>query len=60
MAAGCLLGVGYVGCDYNLAVALLCIAGAFDGVSQVTISVNHLDIAPKYAGDKSLSNSDVF
>jgi len=48
--AACLVGVGYVGCEYNLAVILLCLAGAFDGISQVTTGVNHLDIAPKYAG----------
>ena len=48
--AACLVGVGYVGCEYNLAVVLLCIAGAFDGISQATSNVNQSDIAPKYAG----------
>lgn len=48
--AACLIGMGYVGCDYTLAVTLLCIAGLFDGVSQSGYSVNQLDIAPKYAG----------
>ena len=50
LAAGCLVGVGYVGCDYNIAVALLCISGALIGIAGVTTCVNHLDIAPKYAG----------
>ncbi|XP_067934784.1 sialin-like [Watersipora subatra] len=48
--AACLLGIGYVGCNFTLAVVLLCIAGAFDGISQIGYNVNHLDIAPKYAG----------
>ena len=48
--AACLVGVGYVGCEYNLAIVLLCIAGAFDGISQATSNVNQSDIAPKYAG----------
>lgn len=46
-----MVGVGYVGCDYDLAVILLCIAGGFAGISSVTTGVNHLDIAPKYAGE---------
>lgn len=50
MPAACLTGIGYVGCDYSLAVVLLCICGTFDGISQAAYNVNHLDIAPKYAG----------
>ena len=50
VAAACLVGIGYVGCDYVLAVVLLCISGAFDGISQCGFNINHLDIAPKYAG----------
>lgn len=48
--AACLIGMSYVGCNNTLAVALLCIAGSFDGISQPGYGVNHLDIAPKYAG----------
>lgn len=48
--AGCLIAVGFSGCNYVLVVVLLCIAGTFDGISQSGFNVNHLDIAPKYAG----------
>lgn len=48
--AACLVGVGFVGCNYSLAIVLLCIAGLFDGMAESSFNVNHLDIAPKYAG----------
>ena len=52
--AACLIAVSYVGCNQNLAVALICISDAFDGISQCGNGVNLLDIAPRYVGEKQL------
>ena len=42
--------VGYVGCDSLLAMVCLCVASVGQGVVNSGLMVNHLDIAPKYAG----------
>ncbi|XP_072029827.1 sialin-like [Amphiura filiformis] len=42
--------VGYVGCDTVLAMLYLCLASVGQGLVQSGHSVNHLDIAPRYAG----------
>jgi len=45
-----LVGVGYVGCDRTLAVAILLAALACAGVAVASIAVNQLDLAPLHAG----------
>ncbi|XP_071942007.1 sialin-like [Antedon mediterranea] len=41
---------GYVGCNKPLAITCLIVAVACGGFSMSGFNVNHLDIAPKYAG----------
>ncbi|KAK5908782.1 hypothetical protein CgunFtcFv8_016811 [Champsocephalus gunnari] len=45
-----LVAVGYTGCDYTLAVTFLTLSSALGGVSASGFNINHLDIAPSYAG----------
>ncbi|KAG9337989.1 hypothetical protein JZ751_027326 [Albula glossodonta] len=45
-----LVAVGYTGCDYTLAVGFLTISSALGGFSASGFNINHLDIAPSYAG----------
>ncbi|XP_031735090.1 sialin isoform X1 [Anarrhichthys ocellatus] len=45
-----LVAVGYTGCNYTLAVTFLTISSALGGVSASGFNINHLDIAPSYAG----------
>ncbi|KAJ8360095.1 hypothetical protein SKAU_G00166200 [Synaphobranchus kaupii] len=45
-----LVAAGYTGCDYILAVGLLTVSSALGGFSASGFSINHLDIAPSYAG----------
>ncbi|XP_043919793.1 sialin-like isoform X2 [Protopterus annectens] len=45
-----LVAAGYTGCNYRLAVALLTLSSALGGVSLSGFNINHLDIAPSYAG----------
>ena len=45
-----LIGLGFVKCDAKLAVGLLIAAGGMAGFSQSGYNVNHLDLAPPYAG----------
>ena len=42
--------VGYVGCDKVLAIVFLCVACFGGGITMSGYNINHLDIAPKYAG----------
>ncbi|XP_072029904.1 sialin-like [Amphiura filiformis] len=42
--------VGYVGCDRTLAIVFLCVACLGAGLTMSGCNVNHLDIAPQYAG----------
>lgn len=46
----CLIGVGFVGCNQILAVALIITAVGTSGISMAGWAVNHLDLAPPYAG----------
>jgi len=45
-----LIATGYVNCNAALAVFLIIAAVAFLGISFAGWSVNHLDLAPPYAG----------
>uniref|UniRef100_A0A8C5WLN6 Sialin n=1 Tax=Leptobrachium leishanense TaxID=445787 RepID=A0A8C5WLN6_9ANUR len=45
-----LLAAGYIGCDYKLAVAFLTLSTTMGGFAMSGYNVNHLDIAPSYAG----------
>lgn len=45
-----LVAAGYTGCDYTLAVTFLTISSSLGGVSASGFNINHLDIAPSYAG----------
>uniref|UniRef100_A0A8C9Y7Z9 Sialin n=1 Tax=Sander lucioperca TaxID=283035 RepID=A0A8C9Y7Z9_SANLU len=45
-----LLAAGFIGCNYTLAVTFLTISSALGGVSASGFNINHLDIAPSYAG----------
>ncbi|XP_041360913.1 sialin-like [Gigantopelta aegis] len=45
-----IVGAGYTGCDHTLAVVLLTLAVGSAGMTMPGYSVNHLDIAPKFAG----------
>ncbi|XP_006638681.1 sialin [Lepisosteus oculatus] len=45
-----LVCAGYTGCNYILAVTFLTISSALGGISASGFSINHLDIAPSYAG----------
>ncbi|GCC32623.1 hypothetical protein chiPu_0011086 [Chiloscyllium punctatum] len=45
-----LVAAGYVGCNYTMAVLFLTISSALGGFSTSGFNINHLDIAPSYAG----------
>uniref|UniRef100_M3XHC3 Sialin n=2 Tax=Latimeria chalumnae TaxID=7897 RepID=M3XHC3_LATCH len=45
-----LLAAGYTGCDYTLAVVFLTISSSLGGFSMSGFNINHVDIAPSYAG----------
>ncbi|RXN23420.1 sialin [Labeo rohita] len=45
-----LVAAGYTGCNYVLAVAFLSISSSLGGISASGFNINHLDIAPSYAG----------
>ncbi|XP_023373046.1 sialin [Otolemur garnettii] len=45
-----LVAAGFIGCDYSLAVAFLTISTTLGGFGSSGFSINHLDIAPSYAG----------
>lgn len=48
--AACLVGTGYIECDAAAAVTLIVIAVGLSGISMAGWGVNHLDLAPPYAG----------
>ncbi|XP_046377078.2 sialin-like isoform X1 [Haliotis rufescens] len=48
--AGVMVGIGFSGCHPMLAVSLLCLGVGFTGFTMAGYSVNHLDIAPHFAG----------
>ncbi|XP_046544368.1 sialin-like [Haliotis rubra] len=45
-----MVGIGYSGCHPMLTVALLCLGVGITGFTMAGYSVNHLDIAPHFAG----------
>uniref|UniRef100_A0A673NRB8 Sialin n=1 Tax=Sinocyclocheilus rhinocerous TaxID=307959 RepID=A0A673NRB8_9TELE len=45
-----LVAAGYTGCNYVLAIAFLTLSSSLGGVSASGFNINHLDIAPSYAG----------
>jgi ACS family sodium-dependent inorganic phosphate cotransporter-like MFS transporter 5 len=45
-----LVAAGFTGCDYSLAVVFLTISTTLGGFCSSGFSINHLDIAPSYAG----------
>jgi len=45
-----MIATGYVDCNAPLAVFLITTAVGFSGISFAGWSVNHLDLAPPYAG----------
>ncbi|XP_069829593.1 sialin isoform X2 [Dendropsophus ebraccatus] len=48
--AAFLLAAGYTGCDYTLAVVFLTLSTTLGGFSMSGYNINHLDIAPSFAG----------
>lgn len=42
--------IGYAGCDAVLIIAFLTVAVGFAGAAQSGYGVNHLDLAPPFAG----------
>jgi len=48
--AACLVGTGYIECNAAAAVTLIVIAVGLSGLSMAGWGVNHLDLAPAYAG----------
>ena len=48
--ASCLVVAGYVGCNHVLAVLAVTLAVGIAGLALSGYQVNHLDIAPPYAG----------
>ncbi|XP_067840264.1 sialin isoform X2 [Heptranchias perlo] len=45
-----LVATGYIGCNYIVAVLFLTVSSALGGFSMSGFNINHLDIAPSYAG----------
>ncbi|KAL4625052.1 sialin [Arapaima gigas] len=45
-----LLATGYTGCNYVLAVVFLTVSSSLGGLTASGFNINHLDIAPSYAG----------
>ncbi|XP_076141753.1 sialin [Alosa pseudoharengus] len=45
-----LIAAGFTNCDYIMAVAFLTASSSLGGVSASGFNINHLDIAPSYAG----------
>uniref|UniRef100_A0A667X8J6 Sialin n=1 Tax=Myripristis murdjan TaxID=586833 RepID=A0A667X8J6_9TELE len=45
-----LVAAGYTGCNYILAVTFLTVSSSLGGLSASGFNINHLDIAPSYAG----------
>ncbi|XP_051880359.1 sialin isoform X2 [Pristis pectinata] len=45
-----LVATGYIGCNYTVAVLFVTISSALGGFSMSGFNINHLDIAPSYAG----------
>jgi len=50
LMAGFVIGVGYVVCDHILAVTLLTVGYACDGLTGVGPVISTLDMSPQYSG----------
>ncbi|CAG0913240.1 unnamed protein product [Notodromas monacha] len=50
IAGICLLTVSALGCNIPGVIAVISLAGAADGLASPGFNVNHIDIAPNYAG----------
>ncbi|XP_057704747.1 sialin [Corythoichthys intestinalis] len=48
--AAFLVAAGYTGCNYTLALTFLTVSSSLGGASASGFNINHLDIAPSYAG----------
>ena len=46
----CLVGTGFIECNKIAAVSMIVIAVGLSGISMAGWAVNHLDLAPPYAG----------
>jgi len=51
----CLVATGYVDCNAPLAIFLIVVAVGVSGISMAGWGVNHLDLAPPYAGKYNFS-----
>ena len=51
LPASLLVATGYTGCDHKLAVVLLTLGVGLGGFTMSGYCVNHLDIAPLFAGE---------
>ena len=47
---GCLIATGFIECNKMAAVAMIVIGVGLSGISMAGWAVNHLDLAPPYAG----------
>ncbi|XP_069742030.1 sialin isoform X2 [Narcine bancroftii] len=45
-----LVATGYIGCNYTVAVLFVTVSSALGGFSMSGFNINHLDIAPSFAG----------
>jgi ACS family sodium-dependent inorganic phosphate cotransporter-like MFS transporter 5 len=50
LPAGAIIGVGYIGCNYNLGVALLTISAGLQATSLAGYFSTWVDRAPAFAG----------
>jgi MFS transporter, ACS family, solute carrier family 17 (sodium-dependent inorganic phosphate cotransporter), member 5 len=48
--AGCLVAVGYVGCDVYAAVGVLVLAVGSTSLAQAGFQVNHIDLSTTFSG----------
>ena len=48
--AACLVAINYAGCNKGLVIALLCATVGINGFQFSSLQVNHIDIAPNFAG----------
>ena len=46
----CLVMIYFAGCNKQMVVALLCATVGFNGLNFSSVSCNHIDIAPRFAG----------
>ena len=57
LSAGCVVAVGFIDCDVNLAVLFIILGiGVMGLTTSITSGSNQLDLAPPYAGLVSFSS----